>query len=223
MQLIHMSQPLREHIYNKLIKRIASGAHKPGEKLSEAELTKHFNVSRTPIREAFVKLEEEGLITHKKNVGAFVTVTDAVKIEQILNLLAVLEGYAVEIVATIGMDKKSLSYLKQLVRDSERMATKENYYEYMRLNHKFHSFFIKNCGNDILRKIVGDCTRKLSALRGSGFTLPRFIDDYLKAHRNLLKAIVAKKTVEAGNLMRQHILDAKEFIILEQTKQSNSS
>ncbi len=84
----------------------------PGEKLSEVDLTKKMNVSRTPIREAFRQLQMEGYITVLPNKGAYVSKLPPEKIEEIYDIVCLLEGFA----AALAAPKVNVPELNQLNR-----------------------------------------------------------------------------------------------------------
>jgi len=167
--------PLREFIYKQILRDISSGKIPAGEKLHELALAKRYKVSRTPIREALFQLEKEGFIKHRKNIGAIVEGIDSIQISQILDITALLESYATEIVAR-KIEKEDISYLKNLQDEMEVSAKKTEYEAYLDKNRKFHGFFIKKCGNRVLRQIIKDEDKRLRSMRGIGFTLPGHID-----------------------------------------------
>ena len=92
-----IKKPLRELIFNNLLEDIVHGRINPGEKLLEKELAKQFEVSRTPIREALLQLEAEGYVIHTKNVGAVIKKISSNTVQETYELIAFLEGYAMEV------------------------------------------------------------------------------------------------------------------------------
>jgi DNA-binding GntR family transcriptional regulator len=78
---------------------IVEGLLPPGSRLSEVQLAKQLNVSRTPVREAFSLLEREGLVTVVARVGAFVRAVSARDVEEIYTVRSALESLAVGLAA----------------------------------------------------------------------------------------------------------------------------
>ena len=90
------SQPLSSGLYSELQKDILSGAIPDGSKLTEQVVCKRYNVSRTPVREAFRQLEADGLIENIPNRGAFVTGLTKRDISDLFDLRILFEVQAVE-------------------------------------------------------------------------------------------------------------------------------
>jgi DNA-binding GntR family transcriptional regulator len=203
------SKLLREIIYAKIIEYIGSGKITPGEKLTEGRLAKHFNVSRTPVREALLQLEKKGLVVLHPNFGAVVKKISIQQIEQIFNLVSVLEGYAVETVVNGGIEEGDLSYLYKHQEEMESLAAEKNYFRYAEKNTEFHSFFVKKTKNDILSEILKDLRSRVYTV---GLTLPLHIDQYLLRHRMIIEAISTGDPHKAGLLMREHVQELSTFL-----------
>ena len=90
------AQPLSAGLYTELQTGILSGAMPDGSKLTEQTICKQYNVSRTPVREAFRQLEADGLIENIPNRGAFVTGLTRRDISDLFDLRALFEVQAVE-------------------------------------------------------------------------------------------------------------------------------
>lgn len=170
------------------------------------------------IREALLQLEKKGYIVHKPNIGAIVEKINLKKAEEIYKIIALLEGYAVEIVADGNIDKEDISYLKTLQKEMEIFSKTKNYFRYTDKNQEFHAFFVKKCGNEILYNIVSDLRNRVFIIFAPGFTLPIHIDNYLESHKKIINAISNKEPLKAGEIMRNHDLDAIKFMIIEQIK-----
>ena len=203
-------KPIREFIYNKLVEYITNGEISPGEKLTESGLARHFGVSRTPVREALLKLEERGIINQFPNVGAVVRKITRNQIEDCFDLIAVLEGYAVETVVSNGIESQNISYLGNLKKEMEELAKLKNYFKYAGKDAEFHSFFVKKTKNELLSRIVGELRGRIYTV---GLTLPFFINKYLERHASIIKAVAKGDPDEAGKLMREHVKEIKIFLI----------
>jgi len=203
------SKPLREIVYNKVIEYINSGKITPGEKLTEAQLAREFHVSRTPVREALIQLEKKGVITVKTNFGAVVKKITLRQTQNIFNIISVLEGYAVEIIAARNIGKDDIVYLKRLHREMKYLAETKNYFRYAEKDAEFHRFFVQKAENDALYEVVKDLRSRVYTV---GLTLPFYIDKYLSKHEKIINAISIGKSNEAGKLMKEHIQEIKIFL-----------
>jgi len=202
---------LREMIFNKLLDDIFNGVINPGEKLLEKDLTKCFKVSRTPVREALLKLEAEGYVIHTKNVGAVVKKLSTKTVKETYNLLALLEGYGTEISAP-NLTQDDILYLVKLCKSIDSLK-KITIPTYVKTNAEFHALLISKCDNETLLKMVSDLRRKIYRLLVEGQTVLTNFDKYRLCHQNILKAISNREYAKAGNLVRSHVLDASNTLV----------
>ena len=114
-QKFNNSSSLTEEITDILRDRILKGEYAIGEKLKETKIAKELRVSRTPIREAFKELEEEGLIEYRKNRGCYARGFTHQDINDIYAVRKALEGLAVEWAAS-RMTPEYLAQMQDLVR-----------------------------------------------------------------------------------------------------------
>ena len=127
--------PMRVRLAAILRKSILSGELKNGQELSLTELAEQFNVSRTPVREAFQILEQEGLLQLRMNRGAIVKGIDAKFIQDHFDMRILLEGEAAFRAAERGMDLSSLA--RQQLRAEEQGQAMDGE-EYSKYNQSLH-------------------------------------------------------------------------------------
>ena len=216
------NKPLRERIYSQLMEDIVAGRINAGEKLIEEELTKRFNVSRTPVREALFLLEKEGFVLHKKNIGAVVRKITEGNVKEIFEIVAQLEGYAAEKICFANNIEQKIFELNMLEEKMEHFSKIKDYYEYQNVNVEFHRFFIENCGNQTLKETVIALRTKIYKLVKEGLSLPMNIDKYLLSHRKIIEMVSLKQALNAGLLMREHVLESGKYL-LEEIKLRNDS
>jgi len=206
-------KPLRQVIRDRLVDDIIHGRINAGEKLSESDLAAKFNVSRTPIREALLQLENDGFATHKKNIGSFVKKISTRRVQEIFDVVAQLEGHAAEMVTEQRIGDNEIACLESLHEDMERLSKEKDYRGYVEKNLLFHDFFVTKCGNETLSRIVSDLRKRMYRLVSEGSTLPTHIDQYLGSHRDIIDAVSAGNAREAGRLMKMHVGDATKFLL----------
>lgn len=149
-----------EHIYEEIKKEIMFLELFPGQSINEVETAERFNVSRTPIREAFKRLEIEGLVEIKSQHGTFVTLIDIDEIEDIMFMREVLE---ISVIKKIGSIPKSqevkmemLLYKQKDLLDSELDSLSKSR-QFVELDNELHAaiFEIANKYN-IWKRISSD-------------------------------------------------------------------
>lgn len=201
----------REVVYDKVIEYINSGKITYGERLTEGQLAKEFNVSRTPVREALLQLEKKGLLVIRLNAGATVKKISVQQIVETYNIVSVLEGYAVETAAAVIKDS-DFSYLTKLQKKMEKFAQQRDYFHFAEKNSEFHAFFVKKANSRVLSEAIADMrSRILGAIR-LAVASPNHIEKYLLRHRMILDAISKGKSQRAGLLMRKHVGEIGSFL-----------
>ena len=117
--------PLREVVFNTLRQAILKGELKPGERLMEIALAQRLGVSRTPIREAMRKLEQEGLVVMVPRRGAQVANITEKDLNDVLEVRIVLENMAIE-KACEQMTEENVRALWDAAKDFERTTAEGN-------------------------------------------------------------------------------------------------
>lgn len=202
---------LRRHAYEALKGMILSGAFHPGERLSEVRLAQRIGVSRTPLREALMLLEAEGLVIGRQNSGYSVVHFDP---EAIRNLLVAREGldaYVAEVACRTASDadiarlKAVMAEIEEIDRldDEARQPARE-----LELGLEVHEVIVAATGNPVLQ----DMTRRLyEQLRAALWLEVLWIDswdDSVEQHREIIEAVLARDAPRAVEAAREHIRDS---------------
>jgi len=194
-----------ERVYEALRADILEGRVAGGEKLVEVDLAARFKVSRTPIREAFYKLERDGLVKRTVNVGVIVAKTSAESIVNHLEMLSLLETFAVEKWAAgehLARDLEDLS----LLQDGMKKALADKDVEtFETLNRRFHDRFIERNNNDYLRSLVDMTREKLFSLSLESFPSALHIEQYLADHDAILESARNGSPADTAQAMRRHL------------------
>jgi len=210
------SVPVREMTYEFLKSSVLSGHLNPGERLTEEHLAKRLGVSRTPVREALHKLESEGLIKPLETRGFMVSRDSKDEVEELFELRAILEGYALRIISE-KISEEDLKQLDRLVAGAEDALRRKRMEEVFKWNTKFH---------DTLHGIVVDKKRLHRLLVNIRKYVLRYRMDTLQypdggkravdGHRKILLALRVKDPDLCERMMREHIqeakVDAKQFL-----------
>jgi DNA-binding GntR family transcriptional regulator len=199
----------RQKILESLKAEIASGTLKPGQRLVEFHLSEVFGVKRSRIREVLRKLEQDGFIKIIPNVGAKVAEFSQKDIENIFDILIVLEGLAVRLI-TPFISNNQLKSLKVLINKMEATDKIPLFHTY---NMKFHSSVIRLSENDRLIKLTNNLMYNIRCASFQTMSSPGQITASIKEHRKIFEAIKSRKSVKAEQLMRDHLLRAKNRLI----------
>jgi len=200
---------VRERAYEFLKSSVLSGHFNPGERLTEEHLAKKLGVSRTPVREALHKLESEGLIKPLETRGFIVSRDSKDEVEELFELRAILEGYALRIISE-RISEEDLKQLDRLIAGAEDALRRKRMEEVFKWNTKFH---------DTLHGIVVDKKRLHRLLVNIRKYVLRYRRDTLQypdggkravdGHRKILLALRLRDPDLCERMMREHIQEAK--------------
>lgn len=193
-----------DRVYAKLRSLLLSGQIDDGSFLTEAATAKLLGVSRTPIREAFVRLQAEGLLKLVAQRGAVVPTTTAKDIRDIMELRAILEVFAVnKAIEESTLDIESLGEILRLQMDAAKAADFDLFIE---LDRSFHTEIVKSAQNSVVSGIyqsLGDRQLQmgLRSLAGSAERMNEVVEE----HTDLFNALVNKRPEVAVARVRVHI------------------
>lgn len=202
---------LGEQVARILTEAILEGDLKVGDQLVEVELQKQFNVSRSPLREAFRDLEKRGLVTIIPRRGTFVKRIAQKDIEENFPVRAVLEGLAAK-EAHKKISDKTLSAMTQTLSKMEDAACRSDTKMFWNHHLVFHDLFINASDNEVLINIVK--TLRVHSL-WYRFSFRYYQEDLQKSvviHQKILKLLKNPESdsEEIENVVKNHILVALE-------------
>jgi DNA-binding GntR family transcriptional regulator len=200
----------REKTYDYLKTNILSGHFIPGERLAEEHLAEELGVSRTPVREALHKLEQEGLIEPLESRGFRVPQDSPEEIEDLFDIRTVLEGYTLKIICERITDEQ-MAMLEEIIEKADDALRRKRIDEVFQWNTQFH---------DTLHSLVADKRRFHSLIVNMRKYVLRYRKDTLQhlgaakraidGHRQILLALKLKDPELCDRVMRIHIQQAKE-------------
>jgi DNA-binding GntR family transcriptional regulator len=197
--MIDNRDTLHLRVCNLLREAILKGDFKPGERLKQSDLADAMGVSRMPIREAFQKLEAEGLIKLEPHKGAVVKSIQVGDIEEIYALRSELEKMAVY----QSVENLTDEDLKQLTALVEQMESSEDVDDFIRCNIEFHRLLIKRCSWSRLNSFISTLWNGLP--QQTPHILKGQKDTSNVEHRSILNAVLNRDKETAANLVSNHI------------------
>lgn len=196
-----------EVAYKEIRKGIIAGRFAPGERLKEKNLSADIGVSRTPIREALRRLDQERLVNFVPNHGTYVADWAAEDLEEIFALRSLLEGHAAALAAT-RMDEDDLERLRDLVARMDAAITHGDGDALTGANHQFHNLILSTANSPRLEAMVHRLLEVPLILR----TFMRYnredLTRSMNHHRELLAAFAHRDADWAQSVMRSHVLAA---------------
>ncbi len=201
----------QERAYQTLRERILDGAYSPGYGLVIDALAEDFGVSVVPVREAIRRLEAEGLVVYRANIGAQVTPADPRVYEEELAVLSVLEGYATALAAP-QLDDADRERLTEINLKMAQCLTEFDSLGFARWNQAFHLRIYERCPNPYLVGLLRDNARRLDAIRRAVFgQVPYRGQESIDEHHHLIELIGSQASfVEVETAAREHKLRTAE-------------
>ncbi|MCS0671298.1 GntR family transcriptional regulator [Cytobacillus firmus] len=194
-------------VCNVIREAIIRGDFKPGERLKQSDLAEKMGVSRMPVREAFRKLESEGLIKLEPHKGAVVKSISIKDIEEIYALRSELEKMAVYQSVDLLTDE-DIAQLSSLVAEMEKADDADTFVQY---NIDFHRLLVKRCNWERLNTFIGTLWNGLP--QQTPHLLTGQIETSNTEHRKILEAVVKKDKETAANIVSEHIYRTGESLI----------
>jgi DNA-binding GntR family transcriptional regulator len=190
---------------------ILSGRYMPGQRLIEAELTRDFNVSRGPLREAFRRLSAEKLLQIVPNRGALVRQLSYREIVEIFQIRGAIEPLSARLAAqAIGQEDSRRRFeaaIGEIWDDAPRRDP-----GYHQENQRFHLAIFAVCGNDQLADFSRQLQLPLVLLQLSGAKTPGMFQDSVLEHREIATAILQGDERAAEAAMHRHLERACHII-----------
>lgn len=194
-----------------LRERIRRGRLSPGQRLIEAEITRETGATRSRVREAFQRLESEGLVRIEEFKGASVRSFSLDELRQIYRTRMALEGMAAhDFALNASADLKTrLSDLQEQLNGCERTGDHDRF---ARLNDEWHRLIIEGSSNAYIASFVERLRVPLYRLLFSTFYSSARLDGANADHRRITAAILGGRAEEAERLMRTHIAEGLEAL-----------
>ena len=208
-QIKNMS--IREQSLDTLREAILSGELKPGQSLTEMDLSRQLGVSRAPIREALRILNSEGLVETIPYHGTTVRRLTKVDIEEIYSLRILLETYAMERVIET-CEPADLRCLRQMVDGMVTAGDIGDLKAVNALDRDFHDALIEMSGHHLLQsmwQMVAMKVRQVMALVNRRNT---DLTQIARNHLPLLDAMEAGDVARASEILRGHVASAGDLI-----------
>jgi len=197
---------LGEHVHAWLRDAIRDGRYQPGERIREAEVAQHLDVSRTPVREAFRRLQADGLLVLTPWRGAEVAELDRNQVVELYAMRRVLEGTAAGLAAENATDAEVVRLFDLLGRDQ---AAGGNPGRRSGINREFHQALYGAAHNRYLLKALNALADSLALLKSTTYEVPGRAETALAEHRSIAEAIRDRNPETAERVTRAHIESAE--------------
>lgn len=199
-QLKESSDSLRERVYQYVTEAMAEGRLKPGEFLDQEPICKKFNVSKAPLRDALIRLENEGFITILPRLGIYINHTTVDFIKSAYQIIGALEADVLEEV----FHKLTADHVRQFEESNARQKIfldSQDFASYYKENIAFHNIFLNLSENTLIQGIINPLRRRL-------YDFPRRCYAYeweafhLKNHERFIESVIVGNKIAAISIFR---------------------
>jgi len=205
------SAPKTMALYERLRAALAEEEFPPGARLSEVDLCSRFEVSRTPIREALARLEQDGLI-ERRGSALFVRDRTADETIDIYRVRVYLEG-AIAFDAAHRRSETDLLRLEAAAAAGEQLTGDEDPAVLQAANSAFHRALALASHNQTLQDLQNRLTAQVAKLPSTTLSFPGRWEVSVREHRELLEAIRSQDGERARTLGTRHMNAAAEIRI----------
>jgi GntR family transcriptional regulator of vanillate catabolism len=195
---------------------IVGGELKPGQRIAELTLVERLGASRTPIRMALVRLQEEGLLEALPNGGFVVKDFSEADIRDAIEVRGTLEGVAARFAAERGVTSMLMAEARELLDRIDAVLAKPrlsdaSFEAYVEHNGAFHKLLVEMSGSDVLARQIERAVT-LPFASPNGFVLAQANGEHARdtlivaqqQHRSVIEAIAQRAGSRAEALMREH-------------------
>jgi len=202
---------LHDEVVVRLRELILSGELEPRSRVNEADLCRRFDISRTPLREAIKLLAAEGLLDLLPNRGSRVAALSAQEIEEVLEVVAALEGAAGELACLHITDEEiaAIEVLHASMVDAWQRRDAPLYFE---LNRRIHEAIMAASRNNALQGVYATMSGRIQRARYAASKTPEQWALAIADHEEMIVLLKARDGATLGSLMRRHVRSKRPVI-----------
>ncbi len=194
-------EPLDIRICRDLRGRVVAGELPPGMSINEARLADELGVSRTPLRQALARLEQDGFLVSRPNRGFFVATLSGDEARELYPILAALEGLAIRLAPPGEEELEMLRRLNTLLAevDPDRPGSA------VRRNFRWHEALVAGCENRRLTTMLETLRRQVYRYEISFFSPGvKRLEKSVSLHRSIMEALDAGNLAAATRRIEEH-------------------
>ncbi|MBS3995083.1 MAG: GntR family transcriptional regulator [Alkaliphilus sp.] len=193
-----------DYVYEVLKKNIVGFNVKPGDRISENEISELLQVSRTPVREAFIKLSKEDLLYILPQRGTYISYIDLDEVEEARFIRESLEKAVIEL-ATKEFSEDALFMLEQNITAQKNKIEKKAYSEFLELDEEFHKTIFQECNKGKTWSIIQQVNSQYKRIRILSFIANINWLQTIAQHQAIIEAIRNKDTEKGLKTIGEHL------------------
>ncbi len=203
---------LGSRVYQALKRDIITGVFRSGEALTESLLAKRYRGSRTPVREAAVRLQQENLLLIVPSRGYFVRHITINELNQLYEYRAALESACADLAARKGAAAGEIDHLSSLGQVHFEKDDRASYERFIESDTAFHIGIAQLTRNQLLTEAVRDVRCHMERIMYAAINIHYYGESPAKEHAGIIQAIRDRDAERARRLMQEHIYISKEKV-----------
>ena len=204
---------LSDRVYQAFKRDIITCVFQSGEALTEKLLAKRYRASRTPVREAAVRLQQENLLRIVPNRGYFVRHITINELNELYEYRAALEGACAELAARKGADEATLEEMRQLGEIHFEKNDRASYERFIEADTAFHLALAQLTRNQLLLRAVRDVRCQMERIMYAAINIDYYGESPAHEHAAILEAIRNRDFERARQSMQEHIFISKDKVL----------
>lgn len=195
-------QPLGEYVHQEVKRSILDGVYRAGERIRESDITAQLGVSRTPVREAFRRLQSEGLLKFEPQRGAVVADLNRQEVAELYAMRQFMEGFAARLAAQHATDSEieAIEYILEQTK-----IVDDKIHEFNQINWELHHAIYAAAHNRFLIRSFEALSDSMSLLQGAKYIPPGRPDKLYEEHRQIVDAIKNRDPDAADAAAQNHV------------------
>lgn len=195
---------MKNYVYKILKKNILELRLKPGKNLRKEEIAENLQVSRTPIREAFLKLAEEALIDVYPQRGTYVSYIDLDNVEEAKFMRQTLEKAVVKLACNL-LTEDVLFKLRTNIKLQEMTSSQSDFLNFFRHDNNFHKILFDSCHKSNIWNAMDQMSNHLNRFRILSLKEKFNSKELIEEHLDIYKALENQDEEKVEKIMKEHI------------------
>ena len=194
----------REYVYRMIRSNIMDLKYAPGSTISENEIAGSLNISRTPIREAIIRLVHEKLIDVFPQRGTYVSLIDIHHVEESKFIRETLERRVMQI-ACVDFRQDDLFQLQKYLMMQELCIQEKRFFQFYEYDSNLHGAIFAGCNKEKTWDMIQQMSTHYNRVRCLGISHGYELPELLAEHRAMVNAIISRDSVAGKHAVDRHL------------------
>ena len=210
--MVNSNLTYQKQAYGFIKSQIMNLGFKPGEYITDSQIAGLLKISRTPVREAFYRLEKEGLLINEARRGWKIYTLSLDNINDIFDIKEVVEGMVARKAAAC-QDESLRASLRETLEKMASAAEANDVDAWLDADFQLHDILFQMAGNESANRIITNLNDQWHRVRLGFVALQGRMQRSVDEHRSIIKSILDKDGEEAERLMRAHLNQVRQELV----------